>query len=491
MKILFLKLLMWLQIGFSELLDTIFKLFNVFAGIEEVRASGSENDITLLEYFLYNDSVQAVFWYILIIGVVLTVVFTIVSLVKNMVVSKKTTTQILSKCCGSLVSLVVTVVVLFAFIFGANCVLKEIDYSFNQGSNLTLGQQLLEISIGEDAWQINPETNEKYTLEDIFGIVTDENGTPIKDANGNNIINTSWKGITPDTIFGVLKPNFIGLEQDAIFNEEAGSLENVEFVKPGYVYISEYRFFMGVPAVIIMMVVLFTAIMGLVVRLFDLVFIFLTSPLLVATTVVDDGAKFKLWRETAISKTLIAYCSIFAINIYMLLFPLITKVRVPLDDSGLVNNLMHVLIVICGALTISNGQTFFARLLGTDAQESRQAAHGFRAMFAGVMGTAKAVSGAARLTFGTYNPYTGRRDRGLIGHSRNAVKAVTGGANTLLSGGSEKNSNFNRLGKERNKLSKKLHESWRQTGGLRGIQEKHNSPMEKLRRQSKWRFGKK
>ena len=447
MKIFFLKILMWLQIGLSRLVDMVMQLFTVFSGIEDVRAGNQ--DVSLLLYFLGNDTVTKVFWSLLVLGIFCLCVFTVIAIIKNMVVVKKTVAQIVGKMFMSMLSMIVVVICLFVFVFGANCVLVEVNVAFNQGDELTLGQQLFEASVPDDAWEsgyFDDLNGSEEGMKAIFG--TDDDGN----------IKKSWDGVKPDKIFGKYQTGMFGIE-----DEENGPDKDY----PSIVNIDEYDFFIGLPASVIIAVVMFIAIMGLVTRLYDLVFVFLTSPLIMSTIPLDDGAKFKLWRETAISKTLLAYGTVFAVNIYVILLPHISKLRIP--GNSMLTTLMQVLLIICGALTISNGQIFFARLLGTDAQESRQAAHGFRTMFAGVMGTARLVKGAARMTFGQYNAYTGHRERGLM---QRAGK-LGGAVGTMLTGGfKDREGNAVGFGKgvanKMGDLRYKLRTKWHDDKGLAG-----------------------
>ena len=479
MKIFFLKILMWLQIGLSRLVDMIMQLFSVFSGIDTVKIDGKEE--SLLLYFIGNQNVIKVFWAIFIIGVFCLILFTTIAIIKNMFIIKKTISQIIGKMFVSMASMIIVIICLFSFIFGANCILMEVDTAFNQGSELTLGQQLFEASISDDAW-VNPEYAEKdengvsQGMKEIFG------------TNADGSIKNSWDNVTPDKIFGVR-------EKSWMFEDENKDLETNftgEIKQPEIVQIDKYDFFIGLPSSIILTIVMFVAIMGLVTRLYDLVFIFLTSPLIMSTLPLDDGAKFKLWRETAISKTLLAYGTVFAVNIYIIIMPLIDRIQIP--GQATLTTLMRVLLIICGALTISNGQVFFARLLGTDAQESRQAAHGMRTMFAGVMGTARAVKGAARMTFGQYNAYTGKRERGLL---QRAGK-VGGAIGTAITGGyKDKSGNligFNKaLGNKMGNLSDKIRSNMYANKGIAGtamkagravgraLNPRNKDPMQRLR----------
>ncbi|MGN0788828.1 MAG: Mbov_0396 family ICE element transmembrane protein [Christensenellales bacterium] len=460
MKVFFLKVLMWIEIGVLRVVDMIMQLFSVFSGIEDV-AIGESGKGTLLEYFVTNQTVINAFWALFVIGVACTGIFTVIAIVKNMVVVKKTVGKILAKMLTAILSMILVIMCLFGFIYGANVVLQQVDGALAQDNRLTIGQQLFVAGIDDDAW-INITPREGCTIREegliaIFG--SDENKTAT-DEQGNvyYVFNSDWSGVTPDKVFGVYKKDDLGIFESGEEKDRDG----------GFVDIDKYDFFIGVPASIIIVVVMFVAVMGLVTRLYDLVFMLLTSPLIMSTLPLDDGAKFKLWRETAISKTLLAYGTVFAVNIYIIILPLLSKLSI--TGQPTLTTLMRVLLIICGALTISNGQLFFARLLGTDAQESRQAAHGMRTMFAGVMGSARAVKGAARLTFGQYNPFTHTRERGIV---QAAGKIANVGA-TVLTGGVKSGDSYvsvgtglkNKMGDMKTRFGRSLGENRGVIGGV-------------------------
>ncbi|MGN0760570.1 MAG: Mbov_0396 family ICE element transmembrane protein [Christensenellales bacterium] len=456
MKVFFLKVLMWIEIGVLRVVDMIMQLFSVFSGIEDVAISESGKG-TLLEYFVTNQTVINAFWALFVIGVACTGIFTVIAIVKNMVVVKKTVGKILAKMLTAILSMILVIMCLFGFIFGANVVLQQVDGALAQDNRLTIGQQLFVAGIDDDAW-INITPREGYTVreEGLMAIFGETNAT---DEQGNVYLvpKADWSDVTPDNVFGVYEKDSLGIFENVDKNREGG-----------FVDIEKYDFFIGVPASIIIVVVMFVAVMGLVTRLYDLVFMLLTSPLIMSTLPLDDGAKFKLWRETAISKTLLAYGTVFAVNIYIIILPLLSKLSI--TGQPTLTTLMRVLLIICGALTISNGQLFFARLLGTDAQESRQAAHGMRTMFAGVMGSARAVKGAARLTFGQYNAYTGHRERGLL----QATGKIANVGATVLTGGVKSGDSYvsvgtglkNKMGDMKTRFGRSLGENRGVIGGV-------------------------
>ena len=195
----------------------------------------------------------------------------------------------------------------------------------------------------------------------------------------------------------------------------------------GLVNYSSYEYVIGLFAAVMLIIVFVIAIMGLVARLFDLVFLLLVSPLITATIPLDEGAKFKLWRETAISKTLLAYGTVLGVNIYCLLLPIINRIAIP--DQDLLTIIIKTLLIVVGALTISNSSLLLARILGTDASESRQTMHGLAQLAGGIATTGHLVKGASNMVFGGTSA-SGQKQKGMlqgIGSAGKAAGAAAGG----------------------------------------------------------------
>ena len=82
-----------------------------------------------------------------------------------------------------------------------------------------------------------------------------------------------------------------------------------------------------------------------------------------STLPLDDGARFKTWRETFITKIVIAYGTVFSVNIFVLLLPLITRMRID-EISGFGNSMFLIFMIVGGAMVIPAGQALFCKLFG-------------------------------------------------------------------------------------------------------------------------------
>ena len=93
MEGLFLKLLYWIITNCLYIVDSIMEVFGVLTGLNQVQVDGGEDEY-LLDYMITNANLQRIFMTIAAIGLAVALMFTIVSLAKNVVVRKKGTGKI-------------------------------------------------------------------------------------------------------------------------------------------------------------------------------------------------------------------------------------------------------------------------------------------------------------------------------------------------------------------------------------------------------------
>jgi hypothetical protein len=156
--------------------------------------------------------------------------------------------------------------------------------------------------------------------------------------------------------------------------------------------------------------------LGLIKRLFDLAFLLLSLPLISSTTVLDDGAKMKLWREAMVSKITMAFGAIIMVNLYIAIIPLLVDVTYIDNDVG--NQIIKMLMVIGGAICVPTGQKLFARIMGGSADENKEILNGLHIAGHGTMAVGAAALGAKNILFGGSNRY-GRTYQGVFGGIKN------------------------------------------------------------------------
>ena len=443
---LFAQLLFWLY----EFLDTIFEMFQVLCGIERVSVDGMDGEESILNIFLESSSVTKAFLLIFLVAVLVAALSTIIAVVKNIINMKggerKPHSRTIGQGFGAIITSLVMAVVMLTGITMSNYVLQKVNDATAPDSNLTLASQLFDMSVGKSyAYEDKPIYEPVYILDEFGDKIqeTDENGLPLfdeegnevwkverdeqgnikyeeklqikRDEDGNPITESGWRNnhtaadidfsiMTPDDVFGVHKKDFVGLFEDP----------NKSYEQQPMVEMKSFNFWTAYLVVIVILVALIFSMLGLVKRIFDIVMLFIVLPLISATIPLDDGARFKQWRDTVVSKIMLAYGALLSVNVFLLIVPTINSIDfTDLGWSALMENLFKAFLLMGGALAINGGQLLVARLMGTSADESREMAHSARALLGGVVAAGGLARGAKNVVMGGYNKY-GRYRTGIL-----------------------------------------------------------------------------
>ena len=310
---LVLQLFLWLL----QLIDGIMQIFSAISGVMTVTYHGEQ--VNLIELVVGDSTVAAVFWCIFILAVGLACIFAIVGLVKNMVASNRTVSGVMGKFFLSLLGTMAMLVVVILGILIANSVLQLIAQVFQISNTTKLSTALFDACAGE--W-INGFSKAEFdvsslTVRDIFG---DYNAALF------GIWPTSWK------CNGMVDPN-------------------------------KFLYFPSLVASIALGIAMIVAIVNLAKRVFEIVFLYLVMPLSMSTLAADDGARFKVWRETFITKIVLVYGAVFSVNIFVLILPLLSQMQIE-GIGGFGNSLFLIFMIIGGTMVIPAGMGLFARLFG-------------------------------------------------------------------------------------------------------------------------------
>ena len=447
-KKLFAQILFWLM----QLMDGIMDFFNILCGIKNVGTNKDGSGGTdIITYFLSQNGIVKAFLIIFAISILVLAASIIVGIVKTalqMNKIEKTQGQVIAKGFMSLVAPLAMVVVLFLGIAFANTTLQMINMgvqAVGADTERTLGQQVFDTCLEQQyeyEWVpvYEKDENGEYKLDEngvkIPVYEVDSNGNPtsvikkekkirVDPSTGEPILRESaWKDdysvedikfgqTSVDDVFGIHDTNFLGWEKNGDDNYTSWPWLINSF--------DGFNMLVAYIAVILLIVALLGSMLGLVKRLFDIVYLFWSLPLMTATMPLDDGARFKAWRETVVSKIVLAYGAVLSVNVFYLMLGPIQRLNI--GDNSFVNQIFRLVLIIGGGLSISGGQLLFARLMGTSAEEGREMAQSARTLLGG-MGTAIAGAGMAkRAIFGGTNKY-GK-------HTTGAMSIAGRGANVM------------------------------------------------------------
>ena len=363
MLIFFQELILLLFLWFLKVIDGIMEIFSAIAGVTDVTYQGKR--VNIIEFIVGDSTVGTIFWCVFILAVGLTCIFTIVALVKNMIANNRNITTIIGKFFLALLGTLAMVVVVILGILISNAILVLVSEIFEIGNTTKLSNSLFNACVGDwvNGYSINEINVSTLSVRKIFG---DYNTAAF------GIWPTSWKNngmVNPDTFLYL--PSMI--------------------------------------ASIGLMIAMVVAIINLAKRVYEIVLLYIVLPVSMSTIAIDDGARFKIWRETFVTKIVLAYGTVFSVNIFILILPFISKMKIP-GVSNFANSMFLIFMIIGGALVIPAGQTLFARLFG-QADDMHAGGSFLRSAFYG-------SRFASALTFGTASKII----RGISGMSRRMNK---------------------------------------------------------------------
>ena len=363
-----------LQKSICYLLDFIRDIFCKLAGIETVKIDGGEEEI--LSHFITSPAIRNAFLGVLLVGVILLFVFVIIAIIKSEAADpqhKKTKGQILVKSLQSFIIFLLIPFLLIAGIMLANVVVGAIHASMT-GSMLdgntasTIGGQIL-VTSGYDAY-IGP-AGSRAEIERMF-------------------------------VTGQLDYNSLS-------------------VVKRYYDLSEMNFFVGIAGGLVILVMFVMSAVMFVQRIFDIILLYIVSPASVSTIPLDDGGRFRIWREMLVSKVLSAYGIILSMNIFFLVVPQISQIS--FFGNAFKDGIVQLLFVIGGAFSITKANMIIAQLTGSNAgmQEMQQMMSNVHSGMHMVHTAGRVAAGAAGMIIGGTDLLTNRKHNATIGESLSAA----------------------------------------------------------------------
>lgn len=152
--------------------------------------------------------------------------------------------------------------------------------------------------------------------------------------------------------------------------------------------LSDFDFIFSWISGIALLFTLAAALIQFVDRAISIGVLFMVSPFSIASSVLDDGGRFKLWREQVLLKFVSGYGIILYLNIYCLLISLIAPSNVVFFEGTFINNLFKLLIIIGGGFAMQRASALLGNLIsaGAGSREMMDAS-------LGRMGAAAAMGG--------------------------------------------------------------------------------------------------
>ena len=317
-----------------RLVDGLILCANLLCGITPINFEGEESDF--LTYLIFSDEVSFAFKISALLATILLVLFTVFMILRSITKDKAegTPVQIAVKSFKTLLMFFFVPVVMIAFMTVGNAFVKA------------LYAATLQSSASPGAF--------------IFSALAEDGG--------------------------------MASDIAARFRTGEFDYNNTSLVSDNMI-LSDFPFFFSYIAGGVVLFGVGSAMLVFVDRIISLVILYIAAPISISSSVLDDGARFKLWRDQFLAKFIMGYGMILGINIYALVCGLAMDpdlVFFPGEGAKFINLLMRLLIIGGGALTLQKSMALVGNLVasGAGSNELRDS------MSAGAL--AKMAGGAAK-----------------------------------------------------------------------------------------------
>ena len=315
-----------------RLIDGLIMCANKLCGIEPVNFNGEETDF--LSYLMFSDEIGFAFRASAILATILLVIFTVFMIIRSIVKDKAegTPAQIAVKSFKTLLMFFLVPVVMAAFMIIGNAFVSAL-YSATLQNASSPGAFLFS-ALAEDAG--------------MSADIADQFRRGVLDYNDTDVVSR-------------------------------------------YMDIADYPFFFSWLIGGIVLFGIGSSMLVFVDRVLSLVILYIAAPISISTSVLDDGARFKLWRDQFLSKFIMGYGMIIAVNIYALVCGLIMSPGFSFfADSPFLDLLMKLLMIGGGAFTMQKSMALIGNLVsqggGSNELRDNMSAGAIAKMAKGFMG---------------------------------------------------------------------------------------------------------
>ena len=141
-----------------------------------------------------------------------------------------------------------------------------------------------------------------------------------------------------------------------------------------------------------------TALMSFLDRVISIVMLYILAPFSVASSIVDDGSHFKLWRDQVLVKFFSSYGMIIALNIFIMLSSLVINPEIKFFDNAFLDFCIKVLVILGSALGLNKSMALVGNLIssGAGSNEMRDSAATRGAVMGALAKPFSPVSGIAK-----------------------------------------------------------------------------------------------
>jgi hypothetical protein len=333
--------------------------------------------VTLLEYFIQQPTVSAIFWGITLISIALCLFFAIYEIIRSMgdYELKKPVSKIMGFVGKSMLTFLIIPFFFIASLSMAGAVLTQATSALYGGANSSSQRVNLSGAIFYSA--VPPEAvmvpGEKKALDNYIVVRgADPGNMQIRSVSITQAAAHPGATLQAKAALHETRRTQYLYEDRGTFADFGRAYENlqrdfdvVKLIWPGNLLImSGIAWFV----VIMMSMVMFIFIR----RIFEIVLMYIISPIFTATIPLDDGKAFKAWRERFIATILTGFGSLLAFKIFILLISVIWEPSFRLADQDLLNFMMKSFLMGGGIYFVYKSNSMISALVSPEAAEAEK-----------------------------------------------------------------------------------------------------------------------
>lgn len=343
------ELLIGILIALCSIIDFFQSIFEVFSGTSPVMVS--DKTMGLLDAVFQLDAVSRIFTYITVMSVAICFIFTIYKTVKSISDMAFEDKNPISKVLASGMKAAVTFVMIpFLCVFLlqlSSAITQQVQETFTMKLNGegTIGT-IVFLSASMDA---DKNTMEKKNLNNGEMKVKDKTRCPSFTGEG---------------------------EVRSKYMEDPKLYKNLKTVREDF-YVENFNYVIGLTMGVLVFLIMAGAVLSFVRRLFELLLLYIVSPLYVSTIPLDDGVIFARWRELFVAKFFSGFGTVFAMKYYLMIVPAMVSSNMEFYNSSLpngamINNVLRIFLVVGGAWAVYKSQSLIMVILAPEAAMTEQ-----------------------------------------------------------------------------------------------------------------------
>ena len=366
-----------------QIVDAMQSAFNIFAGLEPVTYVNHPEPLPLIEMLFRIDTVQWAVMIITVIGLCLTFMFAVLGTARSMleldVDNAKPISRVLRFTGQAMVRFALIPITCLFLITMSGRVLQGVGTAM--GSDSTTLSRMVFVVASLDA-------NKKDARYNISGRLNDGDSpvTPASDI-----------GITD----AYRRPFYTG----------SSSYADSDVVGRTFNF-ARFDYLIGFGCSIFLLIVMGICLINFICRIFEVLMLFIASPIFVSTMPLDDGEKFKAWQDMFVAKIFSGFGSVIAMELYMLLCPVVMGGGISFMQNGSTeaDYLIRMLFMLGGAWAVIKAGPTITQLLNFQAGAAERETG--MSVTAGMMGAATTIKGTASQAFTGIRGYAASRSAG-------------------------------------------------------------------------------